>query len=405
MSTGQDRSIPGDGKMYLSFFQDLLSLPRETVPQVTSVAARGCLERLAPTLDLEFIEIKGVAPTFLLLPRGDAPPDVTVLASWHGEAEPVTPAAAEGGERLALAAAASALVRIREDGIRRPSLVVPPAAGHGSLPLLELLREHRPALQAPVAFWPRAGSIAPGRRRVFLGARGRVILGIWGEANPYALRDRLVSDLRDEAFGPRPLDFELLRKLAQSPDALDFLEETIEDPATVAGEGEARLRSALFEPRGFVRRPPVRHPDRPQAWIAIELAEAMEPTEIARRAQSFAEGSRIEAAESIPWDRQNIHHPAIQALIQTSKTRSQGAEIWPSAPWVTPSGLFTRALGTPLSEWTAPLPPGSAIRAPSPAAFQAIEAEFAEIFLRGTGVLSKGSPPSSPESNLESASG
>src|SRR5262249_45398661 len=162
------------------------------------------------------------------------------------------------------------------------------------------------------------------RRRVFLGSRGRVILGIWGETNPYSLRDRLVSELRDEAFGPRPLDFELLRKLAQNPDALDFLEETIEDPATVAGEGEARLRSALLEPRGFVRRPPVRHPDRPQAWIAIELAEAMEPLEIARRAQSHAVGARIEAAESIPWDRQNIHHPAIQAVIQTAKTRSEG---------------------------------------------------------------------------------
>jgi len=374
-------------------------MPRETIPQVTSGAARTCLERLASALGFQFIEIAGIAPTFLLLPGGDQPPDLTVLATWHSETEPVTPAASEGGERLALAAAGGALLKSRGRGLRRPALVVPPAAGHGSLPLFECLREHRLALQAPVACWPRISSAAPGRRRVFLGSRGRAILGVWGDANPYGIRDRLVAELRDEAFGPRPVDFELLRKLAETGDALDFLEETIEDPALVTGEGEARLRNALFEPRGSVRRPPVRHPDRPQAWIAIEIAEAMEPSEIARRAQSHAPGARIDIAESIPWDRQNLYHPSVQALIQTAKTRSQGAEIWPSAPWVTPSGLFTRALGTPLSEWSVPLPPGVRLRAPTPAAFEAIEAELTEVFLRAAGIIPKGSAVAHPSTN------
>ena len=408
MSSEKGGPIPEGRPAHLSFFHELLSMPRETLPQVTSGAARRSLEPLASALGLKFIEKTAVAPTFLLLPEGDEPPDLTVLASWHAEAEPVTPAAAEGGERLALSAAGGALLTIRESGVRRPALVVPPAAGHGSLPLFESLREHRPALQAPVAFWPRIASAEPRRRRVFLGARGRAMLGIWGDANPYALRDRLVSELRDEAFGPRPLDFELLRKLAQSGDALDFLEETIEDPASVPGEGEARLRSALFEPRGGVRRPPVRHPDRPQAWIAIEIAEAMEPAEIARRARAYAEGVRIEIAESFPWDRQNIHHPATQALIQTAKTRSQGVEIWPSAPWVTPSGLFTRALGIPLSEWSLPLPPGSSVRALSPGAFEAIEGELAEVFLRAAGIVPRGAVvehPSWPDTQSGAADG
>jgi len=399
MSSSRGGPIEGESQAHLSLFQELLSMPRETIPQVTSGAARTCLERIASALDLEFIEKPGLAPTFLLLPKGSLPPDLTLLASWHSEAEPVTPAAAEGGERLALAASGGALLSVRGSGVPRPALVVTPAAGHGSMPLFDCLREHRPALQAPVAFWPRIASTAPRRRRVFLGSRGRAILGVWGEANPYDLRDRLVAELRAEAFGPRPLDFELLRKIAQSADALDFLQETIEDPASVTGEGEARFRNALFDPRGFVRRPPVRHPDRPLAWIAIEIAEAMEPAEIARRAQSHAQGGRVEIAESIPWDRQNIHHPATQALIQTAKTRSQGAEIWPSAPWVTPSGLFTRALGTPLSEWSVPLQPGVALRAPTATAFEAIESELAEVFLRAAGIVPKGGAVEHPSAN------
>ena len=55
---------------------------------------------------------------------------------------------------------------------------------------------------------------APRRRRIYLGARGRVVLGVWDPGvNTYRLRDRMVEELRAEAYGPRPLDFELLRKV------------------------------------------------------------------------------------------------------------------------------------------------------------------------------------------------
>ena len=46
------------------------------------------------------------------------------------------------------------------------------------------------------------------------------------------------------------------------------------------------------------------------------------------------------------------------------------------APWVTPSGIFTRALGTPLLEWALPLPQGTAIRFPSADAVETIEREW-----------------------------
>jgi hypothetical protein len=221
-----------------------------------------------------------------------------------------------------------------------------------------------------------------------LGARGRVILGVWGEgANPYTIRDQLIAQLTEEAYGPRPLDFELLRKLAQSAGALDFLEETLEDPQAVRGDGEAKLRTALFEPRGQVLRPQVRHVDRPQAWIVVETAEQMEPADVAKRTQALAGTTKIEMAEGFLWDRLNIHHPAVQAAIRTAKSRSEGAEIWPMAPWVTPSGIFTRALGTPLLEWGVPLPRGTAIRFPGAGAVEEIEREMAELFLRGMGAL------------------
>jgi len=379
---------------HLSLFQELLSMPRETLPQLTATAARAALTRAAAMLGLDFIEIAGVAPTFLLLPRsGTESAEATLLGSWHAESAPVVPAAVEGSERLALAASVGALSAIRDSGLRRPALVVAPATGHGSMPLATVLAEHRALLQAPVAFWPRIAPATSKRRRVFLGGRGRAVLGLWGEgANAYEVRDRLVEELSREAFGPRPLDFELLRKLAGDREALDFLEESIEDPDSVAGEGEGetRLRNALFEPRGAVHRPPVRHPDRPTAWISLDLAEAMEPSDVVRRAQSYAGSSKVEIAEAFAWDRQNIHHPATQALIQTAKTQSEGAEIWPLAPWVTPSGLFTRALGTPLSEWRVPLPKGTAVRFPKPDALEAVEREIAELLLRGAGLLKKG---------------
>lgn len=377
-----------DAAAHLASFQELMSLPRETLPAMTAVAARKALTATASELGLEVVEKEGITPTFLLL-RGDrSAPGLTLFATWHAEAHPVTPAAVEGAERLALSTALGALKALVAAGASRPAVVVSPAAAQGSLPLEGHLRDHREALQAPVAFWPRIGPSATRRRRIFLGARGRVVLGVWGEgANAYSIRDQLVAQLSAEAYGPRPLDFELLRKLAQSAGALDFLEETLEDPSAVKGDGEAKLRGALFEPRGQVVRPNVRHADRPQAWIIIETAEQMEPGDVLKRAQALAGATKVEMAEGFLWDRQNIHSPGVQAAIRTAKSRSEGVDIWPMAPWVTPSGVFTRALGTPLVEWAVPLPGGTAIRFPGANAVETIEREMAELFLRGMGAL------------------
>src|SRR5439155_24801613 len=91
--------------------------------------------------------------------------------------------------------------------------------------------EYRRRLQAKAAFWLRIGPRAPRRRRIYLGARGRVVLGIWDAgANPYRIRDRMIEELRAEAYGPQPLDFELLRKLGENREPLDFLEEGSDDP-------------------------------------------------------------------------------------------------------------------------------------------------------------------------------
>jgi len=347
------------------------------------------LEEAARLLDLEFVVIESVVPTFLLLPRGGGTAALTTFGSWHSEAHPVFPAAVEGAERLALAATVGALAAVRAEGLDPPAMVVAPAATQGSIPLAEALRAHRAPLQAPVALWPRISPAATKRRRVFLGARGRAVLAVRGEgANAYSIRDRLIDQLREESYGPRPLDFELLRKLAVAGGPLEFLEETLDDPQSVAGSGEDRLRAALFEPRGHVIRPPVRHPDRPQAWIVVETAENIDAEDAARRATALAGGASIQLAEAFPWDRLNIHHPAVQAEIRTSKSVAEGAEIWPMAPWVTPSGLFTKALGTPLAEWGVPLPAGAAIRFPTVDALTAMERELAELFLRAVGVLS-----------------
>lgn len=376
-------SLRFDSAAHLALFQELMSMPRETVPQLSAASARKTLRAAAEMLELQFIAIESVVPTFLLLPRGGAAPSMTVFGSWHTEAHPVFPAAQEGAERLALAASLGALATLRSEGADPPAFVVAPAAGQGSVPLRDCLRSHRNSLQAPVAYWPRILPAAPKRRRVFLGARGRVVLAVRDEgANPYSIRDQLVAQLKEAAYGPRPLDFELLRKVADQPQALDFLEETLGDPQAVSGEGEAKLRAALFEPRGQVIRPPVRHPDRPQAWIVIETAENMEAPEVLRSAEEIGGGAKIEMVEEFSWDRLNIHHPAIQAEIRTAKSRSEGAEIWPSAPWVTPSGVFTRALGTPLAEWGVPLPPEAAIRFPAAEALEALERELVELFLR-----------------------
>lgn len=379
-----------DIEAHLALFQKLLSLPRETVPQLSAEAARAALGEAARRLSLEFIVIESVVPTFVLLPRDGATPSVTVFGSWHSEAHPVFPGAVEGAERLALAASIGALEAALEAGAGPPAVVVAPAATQGSIPLADTLRKHRPSLQAPAAIWARISPTAPKRRRVFLGARGRVVLALRGEGgNPYPIRDRLIEQLREESYGPRPLDFELLRKLAEQSGGgpMEFLEETLDDPQSVAGSGEDRLRAALFEPRGHVIRPAVRHPDRPQAWIVVETAENVDADDAARKAAALAGSASIEVAEAFPWDRLNIHHPSVQAEIRTSKSAAEGAEIWPMAPWVTPSGLFTKMLGTPLAEWGVPLQAGAAIRFPTAEALAAMERELAELLLRAMGAF------------------
>jgi len=370
-----------DSSSYLQNLQALLSMPRETLPQLTATETRKTLRWAADALRLELVEIGQLAPTFLLLPPAGTAPSMVLLASWHAEVLPVQPAAVEGGERLALAAALAGLAQVGGSGANgavTASFVVVPGTTQGSLVLAETLREHRARLRAPMAFWPRITPRAPRRRRIYLGARGRVVLGVWDAGvNTYRLRDRMVEELRGEAYGPRPLDFELLRKVAQSRDAMDFLEETLEDPDS--GEGEEVLKRALFAPRGQVVLPQVKHPDRPQAWLILEITENAEPSELLERARRYAEGARIEMAEGFPWDRLSIHHPSVQAEIKLSKEVSEGPEIWSSAPWVSASGVFSRSLGTPLAEWGIPIDASVAVRFPKPEQFEKLAAEAAGL--------------------------
>jgi hypothetical protein len=381
-----------DSAGYLANFQGLLSLARETLPQMSADAARRALGAAAGPLGLELVENKAVAPIFALLPPVGSEARVTLFATWHAETVPVMPAAVEGGERLALATTVAALAATIGAGAIAPgslAVVVAPGAAHGSLVLDPFLRERRERIAAPVGFWIRVLPTAPRRRRLFLGGRGRVVVGIWGgESSPHLVRDQVVAAMSDEAYGPRPLDFDLLRKLAQSREVIDFLEETIEDPeAASTKDGETRLRSALFEPHAQVIRPGASHPDRPLAWLTFDTAEGMEGPEILARVRALTPGSRVEMAESMPWDRIGIHHPSVQALIPLSKSHSAGPDIWPMAPWATPSGIFTRALGTPLAEWGIPLPSGNAVRFPKPESFEGMVREAAELILSAVGLL------------------
>lgn len=393
MPTGEQPPLPSDAGRHLSKYQEILGLPRETLPQLTAEVTRRVLRRAGTELRLDLVETEEVAPMFLLLPRAGVATSVAVFATWHAESRPVTPAAADGSERLALAAVLASLGSMAEAGSgwpggegAGPALVVAPAASHGSLPLTSALSRHRDRIRAQASIWPRLAPSAPRRRRIFLGSRGQVVLGLWGTVpNPYAIRDAVVKQLAEGAYGPRPLDFELLRKLADSEEAMDFLEETIEDPGTVAPGGEARLRSALFDPRGRVMAPPVRHPDRPAAWIAFETSEGMESDAIRARVESMSGGARVEMAEALPWDRIGIHHPAVRAAIHESKERSKGAEIWPAAPWPTPSGAFTRAVGTPLLEWAVPLATGGEANRATPETFAPLVREIASILRRAAG--------------------
>jgi hypothetical protein len=371
--------LSADPSGYLQNLQSFLSLPRETLPQLTAAETRKALRWAAERLALELIEIEGSAPTFLLLPGHGAAPGLLFLATWHAEVLPVHPAAVEGAERLALTATLAGLGVAAGNGAPA-AVVVAPGATHGSLVLAQTLREHRARLRTAIGFWPRIAPRVPRRRRIYLGARGRVVLGLWDAAvNPYRLRDQMVQALREEAYGPRPLDFELLRKLGANQDALDFLEETLDSPDAVQGQGEERLKSALFEPQGQVMRPQVRHPDRPQAWLTLDITENMEPGELLERARGLSGGAKIEMAEGFPWDRIAIHHPSIQAQVKLAKIVSEGPEIWPAAPWMTPSGVFTRALGTPLAEWGIPLPASAAVRFPKAEHFESMASEAADL--------------------------
>src|SRR5262245_58730011 len=120
-----------DLSAYLQKLQPLLSMPRETLPQLTAEEARRALQWSAEALRLEFIEISGVAPIFLLLPPQGSDPAVLLFATWHAEALPVEPASVDGAERLAMAAALAGLVRASETSAA--AVVVAPGATQGSL--------------------------------------------------------------------------------------------------------------------------------------------------------------------------------------------------------------------------------------------------------------------------------
>ncbi|MGE5177635.1 MAG: hypothetical protein ACM3PF_00930 [Bacteroidota bacterium] len=371
-----------DVQTQLTRLQPVLTLPRETVPRLTAREVGAYLRAAAERLGLEFAESTAVVPTFLLLPR--TAPRAVLFQTWHAEPLPVEPGAVDGAERLALGAAVAgaeaAATALGSQGapVLAPfAFVVAPSATAGSQLLDEVLRERRARLGAPAAIWLRIAPAGGSRRAVFLGARGRVVVGVrGGDGNPYRARDAVVAELREGAYGPRPLDFELMRKLAQRPENLALL------PPDENGTPEERIRHALFEPHGEIVVPGAAHPDRPRAWLTFEIAEAMEPEPIARRVEALSGGGRADLVERFPWDRANIHHPTIHALIELAREVSEGAEIWPSSPWATPSGLFTRALGTNLVEWRIPLPAGAAIRLPGPQPLEAMAREAANLLLK-----------------------
>ena len=379
-----------DAAEQLARYQSFLTLPRETIPKLSARDAGILLRAAAGRLGLEAIEIAGVAPTFLLLPR--EAPLVTLFLTWTSAPLGRPDAAEDAADRLALAASLAALESValaeavRPAAALRVALVVAPAANAGSQGMDALLREHRDQLRAEAAFWFRIAPAAPARRRVYLGSRGHVVLGLrGGDGNPYRARDQIVAELLEQAYGPRPLDFELIRKLAGDSGAVSFAHGPSGPMERAGGDRpvEDQIRASLFEPRGDVVVPKASLPDRPRAWLIFETAEAMEAEPIARRASELSGGGSADLVESFPWDRWNIHAPAIQALIAVAKSRSEGAEIWPLSPWPSPSGLFSRALGMGLAEWDVPLPAGTAFRIPSPAQFEAIVREISEVVTRG----------------------
>jgi hypothetical protein len=386
-----------DAAEQLARYQSFLTLPRETIPRLSARDAGTLLRAAAGRLGLEAAEIAGVAPTFLLLPR--EAPLVTLFLTWSSASLGRPDAAEDAADRLALAASLAALESLAGAEILgaaaalRVALVVAPAASAGSQGMDALLREHRDRLRAEAAFWFRIAPTAPLRRRVYLGSRGHVVVGLrGGDGNPYRARDQIVAELSEQAYGPRPLDFELIRKLAHDDTEVALAHGPIAEPsgakrtAKPSGErsAEEQIRSALFEPRGDVVVPKASVPDRPRAWLIFETAEAMESEQVARRSAELSNGGAADLVESFPWDRWNIHAPAIQALITVAKSRSEGASIWPLSPWPSPSGLFTRALGVGLAEWDVPLPAGTTFRIPTPPQFEAIAREIAEVLMRAS---------------------
>jgi hypothetical protein len=392
-----------DAAEQLARYQSFLTLPRETIPRLTARDAGTLLRAAAARLGLEAAEIAGVAPTFLLLPR--EAPLVTLFLTWTSTPLGRPDVAEDAADRLALAASLAALETVVAAEILGPreapraALVVAPAANAGSQGLDGLLREHRDRLRSLAAFWIRIAPAAPARRRVYLGSRGHVVVGLrGGDGNPYRARDQVVAELSEQAYGPRPLDFELIRKLANDPGSVTFAQRQQGQDAPAAKiSAEEGIRRALFEPRGDVVAQRASVPDRPRAWLVFETAEAMEAEPVARRVAELSGGGSADLVEDFPWDRWNIHAPAIQALIAVAKSRSEGAEIWPLTPWPSASGLFTRALGVGLAEWAVPLPAGTTFRIPTPDQFQAVALEVAELLMRtarGDGQKSAAPPTS-----------
>jgi hypothetical protein len=384
VESGRIEETKAGAATQLKRFQSFLTLPRETIPQLTAREAGTLLRSAAERLRLELVVNKAAVPTFLLLPLADAAPRVILFQTWHAEPMSMGRAVVEGAERLALVAALSALEHVANEvltGAVSPpiALVAAPASGAGSQGLEEILREQRSRLQAEAAYWLRiAPPSSARRRRVFLGSRGRVVIAVrGGDGNPYRIRDQVVAELTEQAYGPRPLDFELIRKLAREADVAACLGEP--EPSGTPEEPETRIRRALFDPRGDIVIPAATHPDRPRAWISFEIAEGMEPDAIARRVGDLSGGGEVDLVERFPWDRANINHPAIQTLIAHAKRQAEGAEIWPASPWPTPSGVFTRTLGIGLAEWAIPLPAGTTFRIPKPTEFEAIVRDAAGL--------------------------
>src|SRR2546428_13530745 len=145
-----------DTSSYLQKFQALLSMPRETLPQLTAAEARKALGWASEALRLELVEIEGAAPTFLLLPEPGSTPAALFFTTWHAEVLQVTPAAVEGAERLARSATLAGLGRQAEtEAEPRAAAGAAPGATQGSLVPARSLRADRARLPAPLSFRTR----------------------------------------------------------------------------------------------------------------------------------------------------------------------------------------------------------------------------------------------------------